>query len=86
VTGGFHAAVVEQVRRLGGDAERAAAEVPRLLSMPGNDSAARLAADPVLLSILFQNIDLLYDEGHPAADRVARRVMEAIHVMEASEG
>jgi hypothetical protein len=86
VSGGFHAAVVEQVRRLGGDAERAGAEVSRLLSIPRDDPAPRLDADPVLLSILFQNIDLLYDEGHPAADRVARRVMQAIHEMEMGNG
>jgi hypothetical protein len=73
--------------RLGEDAERAADIVACLLS-PGGDARLdpNIRSDLVLLSVLFQNVDLLYAESHPAADRVARRIMEAIHEMEARDG
>jgi len=79
----FQSEVVAQVMRLGGDEERAADIVACLLS-PGDDVRLdpNIRSDAVLLSVLFQNIDLLYAEGHPAADQVTRRVMEAIEEME----
>ena len=86
MAGRFRREVVAQVERLGGDAERADDEVSRLLSLAGaGDEPAPLPADLLLVSVLFQNIDLLYTEGHPAADRIARFVMDAIHEMGGGE-
>jgi len=87
VEGRFQGEVVAQVARLGGDAERAADQVARLLTLPpGEVPPPAMTGDPVLLSVLFQNIDLLYADDHPAADRIARLVMAAIHEMEAGGG
>lgn len=44
----------------------------------GESAAAALAADPVLLSLFFQNADLLYGHGYPAADAVSLAVMDAL--------
>lgn len=46
-----------------------------------------LAADPVLLSTFFQNIDLLYETAYSFADAVGMLTLEAIHhAVEAEEG
>lgn len=44
--------------------------------------AARLAGDPPLLAIFFQNVDLLYEHGDPDADAVSLAVMEALGALE----
>ena len=44
--------------------------------------AERLAMDTLLLSVFFQNIDLLYAHDYPGADAVALAVMTAIERLE----
>lgn len=54
-------------------------------SVPDTESrhlAARLAEDPTLLSIFFQNIDLLYEHAYPGADALSRAIMGAIELLE----
>lgn len=41
--------------------------------------AGRLAAEPVLLSSFFQNVDLLYEHASPLADAVSGLILEAVH-------
>lgn len=41
--------------------------------------AERLAAEPVVLSSFFQNVDLLYDHRSPLADAVSGLILEAVH-------
>lgn len=42
------------------------------------DPVATLAADPVLLSAFFQNVDLLYQADAPEADRVGAWILAAV--------
>ncbi len=48
-------------------------------------AAERLAADPVLLAVFFQNSDLLYAHGHPGAAAVGAAVLDALGLLEARE-
>ncbi|HEV2149208.1 MAG TPA: hypothetical protein VGR37_17535 [Longimicrobiaceae bacterium] len=41
-------------------------------------AGARLAADPLLASVLFQNVDLLYEAGFRHADAVSLAVVHAL--------
>lgn len=42
------------------------------------EAAELLAADPLLLSVVFQNADLLFAHAWPPADALALAVMEAL--------
>lgn len=45
-----------------------------------------LLEDPLLLSAIFQNIDLLYARGYPHADAVSMLTLDAVHrAVEAEE-
>ncbi|HEX2091297.1 MAG TPA: hypothetical protein VHG28_02800 [Longimicrobiaceae bacterium] len=79
----------------GGEADPAreravAGEVLELLRMAreppsgtGRERAAeRLAADPVLLSVLFQNVDLLYEHACPGADAISLTILGALERLE----
>ena len=52
------------------------------LDLKAPDLTERLARDPVLLSVFFQNIDLLYAHDHPGAEAVSLAVMTAIERLE----
>ena len=41
-------------------------------------AAERMIKNPVLLSVVFQNIDLLYEYGYPGADALSVAVMTAL--------
>ena len=41
-----------------------------------------MAGNPVLLSVVFQNIDLLYEHGYPGADALSVAVMSALEQWE----
>jgi hypothetical protein len=45
-------------------------------------AGARLAADPRLAAVFFQNVDLLYGGGFRHADAVSLAVMHALGLME----
>ena len=47
--------------------------------------AERLATDTLLLSVFFQNIDLLYAHDYPGADTIALAIMTAIERLESSD-
>lgn len=79
-----------------GDAARrdAALRVRRYLEaadaiVAGRDMAApwaeSLAAEPVVLSSFFQNVDLLYDHRSPLADAVSGLILEAVHRLDGGE-
>lgn len=40
--------------------------------------AARLAEEPLLMAIFFQNVDLLYSDGYGGADAVGAALIEAL--------
>ena len=44
----------------------------------GDDAVRALVADPWLLAVVFQNVDLLYSHRSPAADAVGNAVMRAL--------
>ena len=46
--------------------------------------AERIATDTLLLSVFFQNLDLLYAHDYPGADAVALAIMTAIERLESS--
>lgn len=48
----------------------------------GVRAAELLAAEPALLSVFFQNVDLLYERAYPGADIVSLAVMEAVWLLE----
>jgi hypothetical protein len=72
-----------------GFAEEALA-VLRAAAAPGSVEAAaavaRLSTHAPLLAAVFQNIDLLYQHGHPRADGVAALVMTALARVDESAG
>ena len=41
-----------------------------------------MVRDPVLLSVVFQNIDLLYEHDYPGADAISIAVMAALEQLE----
>lgn len=43
------------------------------------EAASLLEAEPLLLSSVFQNADLLYQQEYPAADAISMAVLHAIH-------
>jgi hypothetical protein len=45
-------------------------------------AAEHMAGNPVLLSVIFQNIDLLYEHGYPGADAISVAVMSALEQWE----
>ena len=45
-------------------------------------AAERMIENPVLLSVVFQNIDLLYEYGYPGADALSVAVMTALGRLE----
>lgn len=46
-----------------------------------------LLQDALLLSVAFQNIDLLYSHDYPHADRVSMLILDAVHrAVEAEQG
>lgn len=58
----------------------AAGDLP---SGPGPErAAALLAEEPVLLSVFFQNVDLLYEAAYPGRDAVSVAVMHALALLE----
>ena len=55
----------------------------------GDDETAvsTLLQDALLLSLVFQNVDLLYVHDYPHADRVSLLILDAVHrAVEAEEG
>lgn len=62
------------------------AATPREAGGGPEAAAAALAEDPVLLAVLFQNVDLLYAHGYPGADTVSLAVMEAVGLLEGPDG
>ena len=50
------------------------------------DAANLLENQPLLISSIFQNVDLLYEHGYPAADALSLATLTAIHrAVEADE-
>ena len=47
--------------------------------------AQQLVDQPVLLSVLFQNVDLLYEHGHPGADALSLVIMKALEILDRRE-
>lgn len=45
-------------------------------------AAEQMVRNPVLLSVVFQNIDLLYEHGYPGADALSVAVMTAVGELE----
>jgi hypothetical protein len=45
-------------------------------------AAEQMAGNPVLLSVVFQNIDLLYAHDYPGADALSTSVMSALEQLE----
>ncbi len=45
-------------------------------------AAEQMVRNPVLLSVVFQNIDLLYEHGYPGADALSTVVMSALEHLE----
>lgn len=93
----FAAAVATQLAHAPGApgdeaTERAAADrVVRLLEIAassptraGGEQEEELLEDPHLLSAVFQNLDLLYVEGYPAADAVGRLLARLVDRAEAA--
>lgn len=89
----FIAAVVRQLVRStpidGRAAQRRVSDVLQIAGKPAGGGATaaeeRLAADPLLLSIFFQNIDLLYKGEYRYADEVSGAILQAIAILDERE-
>lgn len=88
----FAAAVVRQLTRHPAEEPLAPAAVAQrvvdlLLAAERGDEAAEhaLAADHAMLAAFFQNVDLLYQHGHPTADSVSALILQALHHATESE-
>ena len=49
------------------------------------DAATLLAEEPLLLSAVFQNADLLYERGYPFGERLGVVTLTAIHLATSAE-
>lgn len=82
----FAAAVVRQLTRHASDPAVAPTAIAMrvadlLLAVERGDRDAEhaLAADHAMLAAFFQNVDLLYQHGHPTADAVSGLILQALH-------
>ena len=96
----FVRAVVRQLTTsLGGAAAAAIVPCPRLVAERvigfleqaitpdgGPQHLARcFAEDPVMLSVFFQNFDLLYEHQHPGADIIGSAILDALEELRRRE-
>ena len=53
---------------------------------PGREEIAqRLVDQPVILSVFFQNVDLLYEHEYPGADALSLVIMNALEILDRRE-